>query len=1674
NSANATFVGTAAGIDPDGILGLTYSLTDDAAGRFAIDSTTGAITVADGTLLDFETDTSHQITVRATDGGLLSIDKVISIGVNNVNEAPVNILPGTLATGVNTPLVLSGGHAIQLSDVDADANDIQLTLTASQGTMTLASLTGLSFITGDGTADSTIVVRGTLAELNAALDGLSFSPTGGFSGTATITVLTDDLGNSGSGGNLTDSNVLSIQVGGVRFQEGVNGYVGTQDTFINSGSGNTSYGGLNYVLADDPSHNALIRFDNLFGSSAGQIAIGSTIQTASLSIYVTHRDAHDWVNVHRMLTSWSEASTWNTLTNGISANNVEASSSVLFSIDAGQTGWVTITGLTSVVQDWANGALNHGFAFLSNNADGWRFHSSEFSDPALRPYLTIGYAAPQLAAIDLDANNSSGATGSGFATSFTENGGAVLIADSDATLTDADSSHLTSLTVTITNLQDGALESLAANTTGTSINASYDSGTGVLTLSGSDSVANYQQVLRTVTYNNTSESPATTNRLITFQAADAFVHGTVATATVSITAVNDAPVLDNSGDMTLSTITEDQTTNSGNTVASIITSAGGDRITDVDSAAVEGIAITSLGSGNGTWQYSINNGSDWLTVGSVADNSALLLRSTDLVRFVPNAENATTADFTFRAWDQTTGTAGTKVDASTNGNTTSFSTATEVASITVTAVNDAPVLDASRTPVLNSVSEHAGPPLGAVGTLVSSLIDFATPSGQVDNVTDVDAGANTGIAITATNANHGTWWYSIDNGSTWLRVGNASPGSARLLAADANTRIYFEPTQSTEYSGTISNAITFRAWDGTSGSNGGLANTSTNGGTTAFSSATDTAAITVTNVNDAPRLLGADLIINGQFTTDLTGWTTSGTVVPFNQTVIFGSSNQVGPHSISQTIATVAGQTYQLSFDYSDGQAGSQSLVASATGNGNLLTTSHIVTDVWASIPVRYTYTFVADSNSTTITLTDTSDQSGLTNNGTNGIDGIVDNVSVRQLSGEMGGFAYTQGDGATAIHPTVSLLDFDSANLVGATIQISSGFAGSEDVLTFTDQLGITGSYNSTNGVLTLTGISSVANYQTALRSITYENTSGSPSGSRAISFTADDGAMTSAVASRSIVISNVNDAPIAVSDAATAIEAGGVANGTAGTNPTGNVLTNDTDVDTGDTKEVIGVIAGAEASANGSVNAAVTGTYGSITIAADGTYTYTVDNNNAAVQALRTSSDTLQDIFTYTMEDSGGLTSTTQITVTIEGRNDTPHDITTAGLTVAENSPINTTVVGTVVGQDVDSGEAFSYSLLDNAGSRFQIHSTTGVVTVAAGHLINYEDNASHEIQVRVTDASGAFYDEWMTVTVTDVNETPQIIGPDAGLMLLLNGSFENGATDWTLSGAAQITNSLDWGAAPSDGDFYVLLGTGNQSGGTVETTLQTVVGEIYIVSFDYNANANPGSQQLRVEAIGGAILLNQTVSANADWIPNYTQHNFTFIADSTQTILRFTDVSVSGSNRDGNLDNVRVSSAFVIAENAVNSTIVGNVQTIDPDLGDTLTFQLMNDAGGRFAIDSATGAITVANRSLLDFETTTSHAVTVRVTDAGGLFREQQFNIRLTNVNEDPVAVADTATAVEAGGTNNGTAGTNPTGNVLTNDTDPDAGETREVIGVSAGVQLLGASPVSTPITGTFGSI
>jgi hypothetical protein len=131
--------------------------------------------------------------------------------------------------------------------------------------------------------------------------------------------------------------------------------------------------------------------------------------------------------------------------------------------------------------------------------------------------------------------------------------------------------------------------------------------------------------------------------------------------------------------------------------------------------------------------------------------------------------------------------------------------------------------------MLAAQGEDCGAPVGVVGSLVSALVDFASPAGQVDNVTDADVGALLGIAITGANTANGNWFYSVDGGTNWNALGAVSDANARLLAADAATRLFFQPN--TNYHGTQANAITFRAWDQTVGANGGLMAITTGAGT---------------------------------------------------------------------------------------------------------------------------------------------------------------------------------------------------------------------------------------------------------------------------------------------------------------------------------------------------------------------------------------------------------------------------------------------------------------------------------------------------------------------------------------------------------------------------------------------------------------------------------------------------------------------------------------------------------------------------------------------------------------------------------------------------------------------------------------------------------------------------
>jgi hypothetical protein len=131
NAANGTLVGiTAASTDPDSTV--TYSLIDTAGGRFAINSSTGVVTVLDGSLLDYETATSHNITVRATDGSLSS-DQTFSIAVTDVDDT------GPVVTNVSST---KGNGSYKAGEVISIQVTFDEAVTVSGGTPGLVLETG--------------------------------------------------------------------------------------------------------------------------------------------------------------------------------------------------------------------------------------------------------------------------------------------------------------------------------------------------------------------------------------------------------------------------------------------------------------------------------------------------------------------------------------------------------------------------------------------------------------------------------------------------------------------------------------------------------------------------------------------------------------------------------------------------------------------------------------------------------------------------------------------------------------------------------------------------------------------------------------------------------------------------------------------------------------------------------------------------------------------------------------------------------------------------------------------------------------------------------------------------------------------------------------------------------------------------------------------------------------------------------------------------------------------------------------------------------------------------------------------------------------------------------------------------------------------------------------------
>ena len=157
--------------------------------------------------------TAFSVDFETASIAVTAVNDVPAIIVNPalpVNHAPTINAPTTLDTGEGQLTIING---LSIADASTDhTQDIAVTLEATHGLITLGSTTGLYFIQGDGSTDHIQQFAGSLDNVNAALSGLKFIPTVGYEGTAAISIGVNDYGQGGTGGPLSASSTISINV----------------------------------------------------------------------------------------------------------------------------------------------------------------------------------------------------------------------------------------------------------------------------------------------------------------------------------------------------------------------------------------------------------------------------------------------------------------------------------------------------------------------------------------------------------------------------------------------------------------------------------------------------------------------------------------------------------------------------------------------------------------------------------------------------------------------------------------------------------------------------------------------------------------------------------------------------------------------------------------------------------------------------------------------------------------------------------------------------------------------------------------------------------------------------------------------------------------------------------------------------------------------------------------------------------------------------------------------------------------------------------------------------------------------------------------------------------------------------------------------------------------------
>jgi hypothetical protein len=683
--------------------------------------------------------------------------------------------------------------------------------------------------------------------------------------------------------------------------------------------------------------------------------------------------------------------------------------------------------------------------------------------------------------------------------SFTEEGGTVTLSNA-VTVTDPDDLNLSSATVSITGgtfAGDG--DALAANPAGTSITASYNSTSETLTLTGSDTLAHYQQVLDTVTFSageNPTDFGSNPTRTLTWTLNDGSGSnnlGTAVTSTVNITNVNDPPTL--AGVAASASFTEGQTV----TLSPSVTATDPDSL-DLASATVSITGGTFAGDGDvlaatttGTSiTASYSSTSETLTL-SGSDTLAHYRQVLDTVTFNAGENPTDFGSFPTRTVTWVLNDGGSSNNLSTSATTT----------VGVTNVNDPPTLASVAASV--SFTEGQTVTLSPSVTvtdpdnfnLASATVSIAGGTFAGDG--DVLAANTAGTSITA----------SYSSTSETLTLSGADTLAHYRQVLDTVT--FASGLNPDDYGSVHTRTVTWVLNDGGSSSNTSTAQTET---------------INVTAIHNPPTL--SNLAPSAAFTegqtvtlspslavSDPDNLNLAGATVSIAGGTFAGDGDVLAANTVGTSITAGYNSTTEtLTLTGSDTVAHYQQVLDSVT-----FTTPSTNADNDGSNPIR-TVTWVVN---------DGSGSNNLSAPATTTID-IADNPPT--LTNVAASVAFTEGN-ATTLSPSVSVSDSDNLTLAGATVAIAGGtFAGDGDVLAAnTAGTSITASFNSTSETLTLSGSDTLAHYRQVLDTITFASGLNpddyGSTHTRTVSWVLNDGAASSALATTTINITAINNPP-------------------------------------------------------------------------------------------------------------------------------------------------------------------------------------------------------------------------------------------------------------------------------------------------------------------------------------------------------------------------------------------------------------------------------------------------------------------------------------------------------------------------------------------------------------------